>query len=606
MSGDIVTLWDTYLTMICSLLSLIGSILVLFSYLVTKSTANPRAAQLICNLALTDFVWFLSAFVQTLFWVTDSHVPAWLCFIVGPLVNFCRLASLMWTCAISIDVLMSVKHRKWTRNGEEGERQSVLFKRIYFAMVIIFASPNFIITIVLQHMSENNSDLGCNPGYEEIGDPLAVFFTDILPIAIGFAVNVYVFLVVRSTMNQKAYPQSVRKRRRKIMYHYVIVCIVSWTPTIAHYILCLCGIDSAALEVTARGSLYLTGFLNFLVFGMQDPHLSRSLAIIIYALGFEVVFGGSTSDDGVTLDKSNLRIKEEQKSVMFTGHMEEGADIAKDKKDIYKYHKLSEEDKASLYRNRPDLNPRLRLAGTGTGKKKPKRRMDSGVADVSPLLGVDDAEDDEDGGEWQGRRSSGSSQLSERESDAPSSGSPASMLSFGGGRDVQAHSLSEPLLAQPVAERDSAVEQQLRRSLSRDYNRPTHATSGLVEASSSEKGHSADYMGDINTDRGPIGSSRDSDSRPGSHAVPESKSTDMIGMGKDDGGMGMTGGDLETGEGSDTPATVSIDSRDGSTLGGGGFMSGDGNAGDSSSDEGDEEDDALELPLGGSSGGLAQ
>ena len=114
------------------------------------------------------------------------------------------------------------------------------------------------------------------------------------------------------------------------MYHYVIVCIVSWTPTIAHYTLQVCGIESPALEVTARGSLYLTGFLNFLVFGMQDPHLSRSLSIILYTLGCEMVFGRSTND-GVTPTKSNLRIKEEQKSVMFTGHMEEGADITKDK-----------------------------------------------------------------------------------------------------------------------------------------------------------------------------------------------------------------------------------------------------------------------------------
>ena len=63
---DMVTSWDMWVTFVCSALSLLGSAAVIVSYMVTKSTANPRAAQLICNLALTDFVWFLSAFVQTI------------------------------------------------------------------------------------------------------------------------------------------------------------------------------------------------------------------------------------------------------------------------------------------------------------------------------------------------------------------------------------------------------------------------------------------------------------------------------------------------------------------------------------------------------------
>lgn len=599
MGTDAVTMWDMYLTLVCSLLSLIGSTLVLFSYMVTKSTANPRAAQLICNLALTDFVWFLSAFVQTLFWATDNPVPAALCFIVGPLVNFCRLASLMWTCAISIDVLMSVKHRKWTRHGEEGERQSVLYKRIYFAMVILFASPNFIITIVLQHGSKDNSDLGCNAGYEEIGDALAVFFTDILPIAIGFMVNVYVFIVVRSTMNQKAYPQSVRKRRRKIMYHYVIVCIVSWTPTIAHYILEVCGIKSAALEVTARGSLYLTGFLNFLVFGMQDPHLSRSLAIMVYTLGGCIICGGN-SDEAMTPRKSALRIKEEQKSVMFTGHMEEGADITKDKKDIYKYHKLSEEDKASLYRNRPDLNPRLRIATSK--QKKPKRLADSGAADASPLLGMDDEEDGTDSpGEKMNqtagstpRHSNGRTAMDSQPAVVPIDLTAAGTSDTGAGADAlmkDDNTLSEPLLAQQVSEGESSIERQLKRSISGDRYRLDRMKDRLGLGSGSGSG-SGPFGG--------AGRGEEDDDDP-AQAVNECKNDHQGGASDGEGDAGI---DLESGGGFDTPATVSFDSRDGSVTSGQGgtgyFRPGD-HGGDSSSDEGDEEDDALELPVGGRS-----
>lgn len=479
-------------------------------------------------------------------------------------------------------------------------------------MVIIFASPNFIITIVLQHGSANNADLGCNAGYEEIGDALAVFFTDILPIAIGFMVNVYVFIVVRSTMSQKAYPQSVRKRRRKIMYHYVIVCIVSWTPTIAHYILEVCGIKSAALEVTARGSLYLTGFLNFLVFGMQDPHLSRSLAIIVYALGGGVIFG--TSDDAMTPRKSALRIKEEQKSVMFTGPMEDSADITKDKKDIYKYHKLSEEDKALLYRNRPDLNPRLRMA---SGKqKRPKRRADSGAADTSPLLDVDvdvDADASDSGAPSSpGNNRNGSAGATPRHSDGGSSrgpfssdSEPSALLVDLAGNDkedespVQAreeNTLSEPLLAQQVSEDESSVERQLKRSISGDRYRQDRMKMRLGF------GFSSETRPDDRVDGG------NGDGDGVTHAVAETKSDGYSAAG--DKGIDM---DLEVGaegRGFDSPAPVSFDSRDGSVSGvgrtGAFFRPGEaeGDA-ESSSDEGDEEDDALEMPLGGSSGAAA-
>jgi hypothetical protein len=496
----------------------------------------------------------------------------------------------MWTCAISVDVLMSVKHRKWSRNGEDAERQSVVFKRFYFAIVFLFASPNFFITVVLQHMSSKNSDLGCNPGYEEIGNALAVFFTDILPIAIGFVINVYVYLAVRSTMSQKAYPQSVRKRRRRVMYHYVIVCIVSWTPTIAHYTLEVCGIQSAALEVTARGSLYLTGFLNFLVFGMQDPHLSRALAVTLYYLGCGACGGYYGADEDDTQGKAtNLRIKEEQKSVMFTGHVEDNADIAKDKKDIYKYHKLSEEDKALLYQNRPDLNPRLRNSPAST-KRKPKKRADSGVAQVSPLL-MDDEEDDESGtdGSTSSPLDAAASQQHQQQvsSGIKSPGAPSSPVGSSSSSTLYSRtspdtvvvgegSLAEPLLAREVGDAESSIERQLRRSLSGDRYRRDRMSQRL---SASTPAAAPDGGGGGDDDEGSV----------------ERKSSG--------GKLDINSDDIEAGLGG-TPTTVSIDSRDS----GGGvppYINDGTQDGDSSSDEGDEEDDALDLPLGSTGAGTA-
>jgi len=260
------TIWSTFL---CSLLSLVGSVLVVVSYMIARLTAKPKTAALISNLSITDFFWFLSSVVQSSYWISNKDVPDSLCYLASPVVNFCRMASLIWTCAISFDVLMSVQKRKWLWRGEENGWKEYRIR--YYLAVIAFSLPNALLNIVKQHVGGGDASLGCNYGYEELGGGVEVFFTELLPIVIGFFTNVYVFFMVRSKMSAKAFPLSVRKKRRQIMYHYVIVCIVCWTPTMVFYIAELSGLHSELLEVMSRISLYLTGFFNFLVFGLQDP-----------------------------------------------------------------------------------------------------------------------------------------------------------------------------------------------------------------------------------------------------------------------------------------------------------------------------------------------
>lgn len=393
---------DAYATLVCSSLSLFGSALVIVTYTVTKTTTNPRAAQLICNLAITDFLWFVFALVESSFWVSGASVPAYLCYVASPVINFMRMASLMWTCVISFDVYMTVTKRKWyytrtktiksaeedTKYNAPGEgtmvdrpqeesQQEVAdsqqaaadwrwYKRSYYAVVLLFSLPGALLNLIQQHGTNGDGELGCNAGYEDIGSKVAIFFTEFVPICIGFCANVYVFLIVRNKMSQKAYPQSVRKKRRRIMYHYIIVCIICWSPTMIFYICVLCGLTSRSLEVISRASLYLTGFFNCLVFGMQDPHLSRAIKYSLYSCGchkvpcFEICCGldyfniGSLS----AVRAKWMKTADTEKNVMFGGHLETSADLSKDRQNIYRYHKLSVEDKALLYKERPDLNPR--------------------------------------------------------------------------------------------------------------------------------------------------------------------------------------------------------------------------------------------------------
>jgi len=370
--------------------------------MVAQSSVTPRAAQLIRNLAIADFFWFLAAVIQSVYWVfTDLSVPAGLCYFFSPTVNFMRMASLIWTCAISFDVLMSVNKRKWLWVSDK--ENWTYYRRLYYCTVLLFALPGTILNIIRQHSgSAEDQDLGCNPGYEKIGEWYDVFFTELLPISIGFLANIYVYIQVREKMSQKAFPQSVRKRRRRIMYHYIIVCIICWTPTMVFYLSEIAGLHSSALEIIARSSLYLTGFLNFLVFGMQDPHLKRSFGVISQKLGCLCwccccIIGDS--------QENGLKTREVDKTVMFGGHIEDNADVSKDKKNIYRYHKLTTEDKLVLYHDRPDLDPNVKIGrkkkdeeGTGksSGNRSDNSRKKNRSIDFTSVKGFHDEDDDTD------------------------------------------------------------------------------------------------------------------------------------------------------------------------------------------------------------------
>lgn len=97
---------DSYVTFTGSILSVIGSLLVvIFSHTERKKT------RLIRNLAITDLVWFFASLVISCFWISQKKVPQGVCFVLSPLINFTRIASLIWTCAISWDVYKSLHDR---------------------------------------------------------------------------------------------------------------------------------------------------------------------------------------------------------------------------------------------------------------------------------------------------------------------------------------------------------------------------------------------------------------------------------------------------------------------------------------------------------------
>lgn len=381
------TLTSTIITFVCSCLSLTGSILIILSYVVARTRSTPKSAYLILHLATSDFFWFLSSSVLSTLWLfNDGGVPTGLCYLASPTISFTRMASLIWTVVISFNVLMSVQKRKWFWKSQEQAWEA--YRKIYFGIIFVLATPGTLLSIIKQHTGGQDSEsLGCSPGYEPIGLWYEVFFTELLPITIGFICNLYVFFTVRRKMSKSAFPQSVRKRRKRVMYHYIIVCILCWIPTILQYVLEIAGFHSQMVEIVARTSLYASGSLNFLVFGMQDPHLKRSFDLMLHYSGFSfccVLLGLSTPQ--------SLKSSDVEKMVMFEEKtIVRNADLAKDKKSIYRNRKLSREDKISLYKQRPDLNPRFKCAPapqrklSGTGRP-PRIPDDSSSQMEEPLL----------------------------------------------------------------------------------------------------------------------------------------------------------------------------------------------------------------------------
>ena len=93
---------------------------------------------------------------------------------------YLRMASLLWTCAISFDVLMSVQKRRWLwRDKMDWD----VYRFRYYALVYLLPLPGAAVTFIQSLMKEQ--PLGCEAGYEPLGTWYLVLLMELLPISIG-------------------------------------------------------------------------------------------------------------------------------------------------------------------------------------------------------------------------------------------------------------------------------------------------------------------------------------------------------------------------------------------------------------------------------------
>ena len=102
--------------------------------------------------------------------------------------------------------------------------------------------------------------------------------------------------------------------------------------------------------------------------------MKRSFVLALHYMGLSYIIPRSSYYRG------RLKTTDFEKTVMFEeATITENADLSKDKKNIYRYHKLSKEDKKSLYAARPDLDPKLT-----TTRAAPPATVGDGLRD--PLI----------------------------------------------------------------------------------------------------------------------------------------------------------------------------------------------------------------------------
>jgi hypothetical protein len=219
---------EAILTGVLSFLSVMGSMLVLLSYIIAARVGTPKiASRLIRNLAVSDLVWFLATAIISTIWIfgaADGYpgaVPDEVCYITSPLVGFGRMSSLFWTCCISIDLLQSISRRSKNRkvsisSAVKREETPItttasaeMYYFFYYLFVVLLSLPGPVLTVIIQHTT-NSSNLGCDAGYEEMGDWFIVTAVEVLPIFFGISIIICVFIQIRAKMASRFYPQSVR------------------------------------------------------------------------------------------------------------------------------------------------------------------------------------------------------------------------------------------------------------------------------------------------------------------------------------------------------------------------------------------------------------
>jgi hypothetical protein len=134
---------------------------------------------------------------------------------------------------------------------------------------------------------------------------------------------------------------------------------------------------------------------------MQDPHLKRSMEVVMYRMGLGS-FAEWLGISSVAL-RERLKSGDVEKNVMFQEEtLISNADQSKDRFSIYRNRKLSKEDKRELYEQRPDLDPKFRTFGpndkgrhsgkgknsNGTGPRKSALKNNATISSPAPQYRV--------------------------------------------------------------------------------------------------------------------------------------------------------------------------------------------------------------------------
>lgn len=192
------------------------------------------------------------------------------CTALSGAIGFFMTFSVLWPSVVCFDLLQNTRDPRWRWDSPQK------IERTYLAVIGGLAFLAVIAVVV-----HAKSDYCLVDQYTPPTEFTGVILEFVLPL-VAFVFNAAVIIVVRRSLGNEM-PFSVRTRRRRQMHNYVLVWCFCWGPFLVNAIFCaICQHgryeDARRLLFFIRNlSLYSTGWLDLLVYGLQNAWLKRSL-----------------------------------------------------------------------------------------------------------------------------------------------------------------------------------------------------------------------------------------------------------------------------------------------------------------------------------------
>jgi hypothetical protein len=325
--------------LIVELALIVASCIASLCMIVTYICQISKAPRLLFWLFLANFGWF-TALTVLYSWLFHGSISAkWDCTILTSVVLFFMTFSVLWPSVICFDLLQNTRDPRWRWDSPQRVEQrylGIICAISFFAAMIILLNPGKEYCKVDEYTPPSKT--------------AGVILEFVIPMG-AFIFNAVVIMIVRRSLG-KEMPFSVRTRRRRQMHNYVLVWCFCWGPYLINAIYSFANMEAKKINhwllIIRNLSLYSTGWLDLIVFGLQNAWLKRSLRMACDRCRMTNIF---CMDDVQASYLKNTK----DKVVNFDPSIVESTPQYSSKEYVMR-KRLSRHERMMLYRERPDLD----------------------------------------------------------------------------------------------------------------------------------------------------------------------------------------------------------------------------------------------------------